>query len=154
MSRWNTSRSWFWEEAPFFRLLIPVIVAIACYDRGILPDIEGWHYLWVLAPLAILIATSSAGYRPNRVSPFRFVGYVSLVFIAGWICCSQYDIRNDIQWYGHTAEKTEAFSATVLEHPKETEKTWKLKVGVTSAIRNDNVLTTAGEAFVYIYKSD
>ena len=154
MSRWNTSRSWFWEEAPFFRLLIPLIVAIACYDRGILPAIEGWHYLWVLAPLAILIATSSAGYRPNRVSPFRFVGYVSLVFIAGWICCSQYDIRNDIQWYGHTAEKTEAFSVTVLEHPKETEKTWKLKVGVTSAIRNDNVLTTAGEAFVYIYKSD
>jgi competence protein ComEC len=89
---------WWWKEAPFLRLIIPLIVGIFYYHR--LP----------VLPLIILLGLTTLGfitwhflstYRQFylKVLPGLFFHLLLLVF--GWGLMYAYDCRNETSWIGH-----------------------------------------------------
>ena len=92
MKRWHQSDVWFWEEYPFFRLLLPLIAGIVCYDLH-------WTSvsLSTLVPLsAIAIIAMMLLATVKKMQPFvRLVSFwvvMTLLFLYGLCFCRITDI--------------------------------------------------------------
>lgn len=155
MNRWPLHKAYFWERIPFFRLLIPVVVAIVCYDQRWVPALSPNDITGIAAvSLAIAISLLWAKSTKQVFSILSFTCINILLFCIGWALCYQNDVRNSQQWFGHQTIAANAFAARITEAPAEKEKTWKLNVQVIDAINNGTITKTTGQAFVYVYKDE
>jgi len=152
MKRWPTNKAYFWESAPFFRLLVPVIAAIICYDRMWLQGLSfgvaiGIDIAALLVYLAVLFIT-----RLRTISnAFSFACINIILFLSSWSLCYLNDIRNNNEWFGHET-KASAYLARITEAPIEKDKTWKISVAVLDAFKDGHIQQTTGQAFIYTYK--
>jgi competence protein ComEC len=87
-----------WKEAPFIRLLVPLIIGITVQWHGSLP---GWIY-WVLLPPCISAVLLFSVYRTS----FRFKNYwvpgifiYGLLLALGGLLCFYADIRHRQNWF-------------------------------------------------------
>lgn len=152
MKRWPLHTTYFWERAPFFRILLPLAAGIAGYEYG-------WLSLNVL-PIFILLLIVLAGYvvtaliknRNNAVSFIDSCLLCSVLFLVGWLLCYQHDVRNNKQWFGKSIGDSEAFTARIKNDPAEKDRTWKLEVDMLNSMSNSIVKEVKGKAFVYLYK--
>jgi competence protein ComEC len=164
MNRWPRSRTFFWEEAPFFRLLLTLILAIIAYDRGLLPAVTERLLLLVASSSILLVVLAfsrwaslplggrlGAGSLPGRVGAGSFLINVSL-FLLGWTVCVISGIQSDPSWYGNSLTTAEAYAVRVVDPPREKEKTFKLKVKVLKSLQRAAFLNTTGNALLYVYK--
>lgn len=100
MKRWPLHKAQFWETAPFFRLLLPLVAGIVLYPV--------WKGSLMVALFTILFAyllfTATAVFKTQN-SVKRTVTFVSLhtffIFLAFSLCYLN-DVRTNKQWYGHT----------------------------------------------------
>jgi competence protein ComEC len=151
MKRWPLHKAYFWDTAPFFRLLLPLVTGIALYSL--------WKGSLVAALFTVLFAyllfLITGIFKAQSVIK-RTATFVSLniffVFLS-FVLCHLNDVRNDKQWFGATVNTADFYKVRVRETPKEKERTWKLQVEVLESILPDQAQTAKGEAFVYIYKS-
>lgn len=154
MKPWQASKSYFWETAPFFRLLLPLAVAIVCYDKTWLPDIS------IALLVALLFVSISFVAITNLTSATRNIHFVlraisiqAALFLFGWLSCNLHDIRNKQQWFGNHLD-AQAYDVEALTAPVERARTWKLPVAVKKAWNDSTVKLVEGTAFLYLYKSD
>jgi len=152
MKRWQTSKVYFWETAPFFRLLLPLITSIVLYDSNWLPRVCELTLVSSLcvamtATIVVLLHTSAIRY----MNIARITAVCVSIFLAGWLLCYKNDIRNDPKWFGRQGDAV-ACEARIIQAPLEREKTWKIKVSVDKAYNKGAVTQTKGTAFVYVYK--
>lgn len=153
MARWPLRTARFWEEAPFFRLLLPLCAAIVLYDAGF--SLPG-PFLLVLLPAclgAVLVLFS----RRPVIGSFRAAGALLLmftVFLLGLGLCRLNDARTADDWMGHQVGRAPAFWLRLEEEPEEKERTWKLPVQVFAAHLPQGVTESSGKALVYVYKND
>ena len=153
MKRWQDFRSYFWEEAPFFRLLLPLIIAIVCYDLRA-PTIGKDGVLAILAFSGLLLLSAGLIRQRSRIASIsRFLFVQAALFLAGLCICWVYDIRNDAHWFGKSTEDAEAYSVRVAEAPIERDRTWKVKVSVQNSISGEVVIKAAGDAYIFLYKN-
>src|SRR5690606_31296578 len=102
-------RSWFWEEAPFFRILPPLIFAVCCYDRD-------WYNgsgtaiicMAALVCLAGLVYVSRIKTLRQTILWLRFILLQCLVFWTGILSCNVSDITTRQRWLGHHIDSTAA----------------------------------------------
>jgi len=153
MKRWPLNKAHFWEKAPFFRMLLPFVVGIFCYNSGWLSSLNigvllSATVIFFAAYLIIALIKRTGG-------SFRIAGFVLMnatVFLGG-ICIAHFnDIRNDANWYGKDAGTAKAYIARITDAPVEKETTWKIPVTVINSINGNNVKDVTGNAFLYAYK--
>ncbi len=149
MKRWPLQQAWFWERAPFFRLLLPLIAGILLYDN----IISSLNYTPILL-LAITagISFAIASLMPSQKTVFWYLRFGTLhiaLISAAWLLCYHNDVRQDERYFNQS--KSLAYIARITTPPVEKEKTWKLKTEVIGT--TDGTGSTTGDAFVYIYKN-
>jgi competence protein ComEC len=154
MGRYPHTKAYFWEEAPFFRLLIPLVAGIVCYDNNLLHSIASNTLLFsFFVSLCLLVGVSYIKGRNTLITSLTFLLFNVAVFTAAYTICRQTDVRNDAAWFGNHTKTSEGFVARITDTPIEKERTWKLKLAILNSIENRNE-TVSGDGFVYIYKDE
>jgi len=153
MKTWKPTLVFIWEEAPFFRLFIPLIAGIVGYEKFSVVCTSNIIISVLLS--ALLLATGFLLLRSHTLLSriFQSALLFFALFALGYGCAFQADIRNNKNWFGHDYEQTEACVATVLQEPLEKERTWKLSVAIEKEIKNGTMKAVTGKAFVYVYKN-
>lgn len=151
MSQWSAKKSFFWQQAPFFRLLLPIIPAIVAYDRNWLP-----HHL---NPLPGLLAGTIcfmiiALFRKQAawMKPVAFLSLQLALFCLGWWLIRQQDIRTKDDWFGRDNTYAGSYLVKVTDEPSEKERTWRIQLSVLKALQGDTSQAVCGHAFLSIYK--
>jgi len=155
MKRWPINKAYFWERAPFFRVLLPLMAGIVCYEEaGGLHK----HFAYLLLAVAAIFITYTLliffGKNNQKVSLINFILINVAVFLAGYSLSYLSDIRNNNKWFGRTANSGGACIARIMDAPAEREKTWKLQLSVIKTINDVQIKPATGDAFVYIYKGN
>lgn len=154
MKRWPLHTAYFWESAPFFRVLLPFAFGIAGYELTrpyFVARISSAVFI-LIAFIAYLVITFSK----KRKNYFPALGFllVSGIFFSGGYALSLYDdVRNDKQDISKSVNNGSAHLVRITGIPAEREKTWKIPVWVLNAIDSSGVYTVTGKAFVYVHKS-
>lgn len=154
MSRWPVINSWFWERAPFFRILLPFAAGIAVYFWGWADGVPPVWFTWIacalVLPLALIISR-------KQTTPVRWLTYaiVNILLFAGGLSVSAFnDVRNNSMWFGHYLERGATYQARITATPSPREKSWKLQVNLISVTDSGKVTPVLGRAFVYVERTN
>ena len=150
-NRWPLNKTFFWQKAPFFRLLFPLVIAICCYDRGWLPH----GYPAIIATIVCGVCYALFVIFKRQATPGFFATGILyfFVFCFGWCACLQDDIRNNRQWFGHHPDTAVAYLVQVTDEPIAKERSWKIMVSLERQINAGREQPCIGPAFLYVYKS-
>jgi|GEM_PF-429850 len=166
---WPRREVMFWQQAPFFRLLLPLIAGIFGYAHawpppwfiaakanGLLPGQTSKLLLGIcLFCLVLFVVLQKAGTPAKPLHWLRFISLNLFFFLAGWLICFFNDVRSQPRWYGHQPADSSYYLACITEAPKELAKTWKLQVQLLSSITNGKQQQpVTGKAFLLVYKKD
>ncbi len=153
MKRWPLNKAYFWETAPFFRLLLPFAAGIVVYDQGWMKDGHGYFSLALLLIfLALYIAILSGRKNTVLFTALSTISLNGMLLFGGHSISHLCDIRNDKLWFGSNSKST--CLARITEAPAEKERTWKLQVSVINTFPNGVALPATGSAFLYLYKDE
>ncbi len=149
---WPLKKAYFWQTAPFFRVMLPLATGICCYSLFY----EKWKWLslnvtLILFIISLIVYTVTVLIRKAN----QYVAFFSLQFIlllAGWLLCYFYDIRNDNAWFGNHLSNNNSYVVRISDAPKEKESTWKIPVSVLNVIQDNKANPATGNAFIYVYK--
>jgi competence protein ComEC len=150
MSRWPKHNPYFWETAPFFRLLVPLVAGILIYDNK--PDGNTLLILAVCATTILALMIWAITRAAKKVFTSIFVS-VSLL-VSGYGLASLSDVTNDPKWVGNGLGYNAVCEAVIRSTPSEREHTWKLTVDVIKTIHGDTLISANGAGIVYIYKDN
>ena len=151
MERWGTSKAYIWETAPFLRILLPFIIGIWGYDKGWFIVSEVWILpLLILVSVCVFIGLVFLRKKHQLFAQSSFILFNIILFVAGYAIAYKNDIRNNPNWFGRIPKHVAI--ARITENPIEKEKTWKIRVNILNTLINGKVLTTTGNAFVYVSK--
>ena len=148
MKRWPLREAYFWETAPFFRLLLPFAAGILCHDASGFAR-QGSALLFIICFLFALLASVVFGRR--NYPQVIFLLQVVIVFFFGIAASYFADIRSDKAWFGNGIKENNAYLVRITDAPAEKENSWKVPVRLISVI-NGKVSTASGDAFIYLYK--
>jgi competence protein ComEC len=138
MKRWPLNKAYFWETAPFFRILLPFAAGILCYDRARVSFLHGSYTLWA-AFITLLLCLLLLRVK-NKVM-FHSASYFN-------------DIKNDPAWFGNNVNSGNTCLARLADEPVEKEHSWKLTISVLNNIANGQTVRTSGAAFLYCSKEE
>lgn len=153
MHRWPLHKSWFWQKAPFFRLLIPLILAIGCYDRGWLP--AGAFPLWIcLACSLTFLALALLRKHPATIQVLTFLALQGCLFGFGWWCAAHRDVRNDPAWFGQHMDTSALHLVKVTAEPAGKARSWRIPVEVMNEIKAAGIKPVNGQALLTLSRKD
>jgi len=105
---------WWWKEAPFLRLIVPLIIGILFYHR--LP----------VMPILILLGLSTLGYvvwiklftyRQFNLKVLPGIFFHLLLLAFGWGLMYAYDGRNETSWIGNQNWENSPIIVKILTNP-------------------------------------
>lgn len=153
MARWPLRTAYFWEEAPFFRLLLPLCCGILLYDTGYASPLS--------CLLAVCLSCCAGLVAIHLLSPFApplkvafFPLLIVLLLGIGQLVCFINDDRNDAAWIGRYTGNARAWMLRIEEQPQQKERTWKLPVRLLAAVSENEAKTCNGRALLYVYRND
>ena len=153
MKRWPLHNPHFWETAPFFRLLLPLVVGIFCCDHKWLNAVNGkvsvviiWVSFLVYAALVFLKKTG------DYFRIFTFVLLHCIIFFCGYSLAYFNDDCNQSNWFGKETTLAATYLVRITDAPLEKEKSWKIPVTCISSIAQGKIKEVSGKAFLYMYK--
>jgi len=158
MKRWPLHKTYFWETAPFFRILLPVIGGIlfySCSSRDMFAVSAPYLFFTIILISFVALTILELLRTSNRYSGFvRFLLFNIILLLGTWSLCWYNDIRNDPSWFGNekNGKTGSSFIAKITGDPAEKEKVWKLPVTILYTQLDNEIKTSTGEAFVYVYK--
>src|SRR5690348_2505603 len=111
MNRWPQNKAQFWEIAPFFRILLPMVAGITCAYY--------WSTAFSISILLIIIAASVILYTvfalqkgsSNTLIVARFLFLNIAIFFAAWSLRYISDIRNNEHWFAQSTNTSQAYIA-------------------------------------------
>lgn len=154
MKHWPLNKSYFWERAPFLRILLPLILGILCYHQSNVNN----YIVYILSACSVVffIVYAIVGLYIRRtgtiITALRFASINLLLLCTGYLIGFYQDDRNDNDWYGHSLATADAYTVIVTNTPEEKDRTRKLEVAFINAIDSNHVMPVSGEALVYVYK--
>ena len=153
MNRWPLQKAYFWETAPFFRILLPFAVGMLSYEYTGLRFLPGMYSVGLAAVGCVIYGLLFYGKISGAVGRFAGFAVLQIMLISAGLSATHYgDIRNDASWFGHRVQGGGGYLARITEAPAEKASTWKLTVQVISLVKEGKVIPTTGNAFVYLYK--
>jgi competence protein ComEC len=146
MKKWPLQDIYFWNKAPFFRLLLPLIAGILAYS---FVDVHLNVFLFSgLFSFCAFIVTTFINKLGSGIKTIQLIALQTTLVAMGLVLCYYNDIRNDKGWFAN--ERSEAYVARLSAEPVEKDKTWKLEVDV---INTKEAKATVGKGFIYVYKN-
>ncbi len=153
MKRWPLHKAYFWETAPFFRILLPFAAGILSYDRSWFFNLSGTASLIFAVVLLLVYLVFVLLEKSKGISALvQFLLISILLLLCGYSISNISDIRNNTAWFGRDVSKTKSYLVRISDAPAEKENTWKLKVSVISCVDSGKVRPTTGKAFLYLFK--
>ncbi len=150
MKRWPLHKAYFWETAPFFRILLPFAGGIFCYDRQWLA-FPGIALLTMICAVFLLFAAIT--FIRRRSYPAISLLLSTVILFSGGIAISYFtDARNNDTWFGNSINESNAYLVRITEAPAEKESSWKVPVKAIRSINNGKVSAVSGNALLYLYK--
>src|SRR4051812_22794138 len=104
MKRWPLNKAYFWETAPFFRILLPFAAGIVLYE--IVGPNAISNNLSIIAIIAAFALFATLALLKKTVGIFPVAGFLLLcciLFFSGYSVSYYNDIRNDKNWFGGSA---------------------------------------------------
>ena len=153
MQAWKKTKVFFWEEAPFFKFLLPLILSIVFYELNWLPCIGERYLLIAFSFFWVFILVFN--FFKHRTSFIKFSQFILLhcaVFLLGWWVCAKNNFTHNPLWFGNFTKSADVFAGRILDKPLLREKTWKLKIAIEKAVSSKEASATKGIAFVYVYR--
>ena len=151
MNAWPRNEAYFWQEAPFLRLVLPLALGIFCYDRWpslLAPSPAVWTFLACAVAFSVVSVLRS---RKAGVTIARALTLHSTLVFLGYVLASVGDVRTHPQWAGRSLHSAEAH-LVVLEEPQEKLRIWRVPVKIVSALDNCALTPATGAAFLNFYK--
>ena len=155
MKRWPLHNAYFWEAAPFFRVLLPFAGGIVGYELTrpyFVARISSISFL--LAALIAYFLIFFARKQRSYFRPLNFLLHGAILFTAGYALSMYDDVRNDRYHFSRCANKGEASLVRITGTPAEREKTWKIPVTVLASIDSNKTIAVTGKAYIYVHKSN
>lgn len=155
---WPRNKAYFWQQAPFFRLLLPMAGGIFVYDRlggpaGILNGKIAFAGAVVLFFCWLLLQNFLQ--QKSIIVWTRFVCLNLFFFLAGWLSAFYSDVRQQPDWYGRNLTDSSFVLARVLAPPRDLAKTQKLELQVIGRHREGQTFDpVTGKAFLLVYKKE
>ena len=153
MKRWPLNTTHFWESSPFFRILLPLVAGIVCYDFGWLQGLSV-IFLFIIIGLSFVSYVGSQFFPKSRnvyqVITFSFLQII--FFFSGFALSYFNDIRNDKNWFGNNIHSSSL--ARITDAPIEKDRSWKVPVTIVNTIGDGKVSSATGGAFLYLYKNN
>jgi len=143
----------FWNQAPFLRLILPLIAGVIA---GIEYSIPLPLMLGILLPLLLLTIVVCL-----RRLPLNMLGYggirgilvYSLMFFGGWaLTDASEDIRSDSHFSRVALAKEADLYVRIIEPPQPKERSLKMVVQVENVARNGEWVPTTGRMLLYFQK--
>jgi competence protein ComEC len=153
MKRWPLRKAYFWEIAPFFRVLLPFTAGIVLYDLQRHHTIAPGIFLAALLLSFLLYFVFSLFVKRQQHDHYNVISLSFLcltLLLAGYSIAFFSDIRNDKNWFGNRLSDTAV--ARITDEPAEKAHTWKLSVTILHTMGSNTVRPATGKAFVYVYK--
>lgn len=153
MKRFPLNKAWFWETAPFFRLLLTLIAGITAYTLS--RKLHGYDVLIIGAALSftLLLVTGFMNQKQPVIKYLFTVAVHACIFLMALLLCFYNDVRNNQNWFGKRLAGADACLAKISGTPEEKGLTWKLEVEVLNSIEGKKVKPVIGGALVYVYKN-
>lgn len=153
MKRWPLYNPYFWESAPFFRVLPPFMLGIVCYFQSWLPFMSGRKAFYIVSAallIYVLIAYSKKVtlYR-NAIS---FVSLHALLLFSGFALAWFGDDRNNYYSLSNNINISSTYLVRIADAPLEKEHSWKIPLSVVAGIDEGKVHEIHGKAYLYVYK--
>jgi competence protein ComEC len=154
-SVWPKRNAHFWEEAPFFRLLLPLIVGIVVYDQtGPQGYSTGALFLWIGVAIAALFGVTLIRSRTKLAVTIRAISFCLLFGLLGYVVSALADKRSDPSLLCGPMQNSGATMVRVTDLPKEGERVWTVKGATLMAIDSVRSRKVAGDVLLYVYKGD
>jgi competence protein ComEC len=148
MNRWPSDKAYFWEQAPFFRLLLPLAFGIVCYDSGALSLLTGTIAAGIAVTSSLLLLL--VGISGRRSAPvLSFLLTMCVLFSCGYALSWYGDVRHDARLPGNMGRVGGNCLAVIDDAPMEKDNSWKVPVHIIAADRNGQIVRACGRAFVY-----
>ncbi|GAA4462309.1 ComEC/Rec2 family competence protein [Nemorincola caseinilytica] len=150
MDRWPVNKAYFWEAAPFFRILAPFALGILYYYSPLMAEWQVPLFAWVAMGITLVYMVCLG---VSRTQGTFLLAHIAL-FAAGISISGYNDVRSRYNWFGRDIRPSDTYMAFVSAAPQEKENTWKLTVRIIASIDPQKVTNVAGNAFVYVRKTD
>ncbi len=140
-----------WKQAPFLRLLIPLILGILCEWYFPLPVVARI----ISATTIIILFLLSQFFRGYVLFRFKWLYGVLLmcmVFVFGSWITYQKNITHQKKWFGHFANDSTTVMVVLNEPLVEKNKSYKAEAAVFAVNRQKDIVHTAGNIIVYFKK--
>ncbi len=150
MSQWPVNKAYFWDRAPFFRLLLPLVAGIGLYGFSRLSLIS-----ILLTGIAGILSYATTAFVHKRSYWLNAGSSIALhlsIICLGWLLSYYNDDRNKHNWFAKDVKAADAYIAEITAPPAEKEKTWKLPIAIKATLQNGKLQNTTGKAFVYAFK--
>ncbi len=153
MKRWPLNKAYFWETAPFFRILLPFAAGIILYERNGTRLISNTVSVLVIIAAFLLYGTivllkKNTGFFPA----ITFLLLCCILFFGGYSISYFSDIRNNKIWFGQNVTSQLSYLVRVTDFRTENETSYRLPVSVIAAIDDGKITPVHGKAFLYLYK--
>jgi competence protein ComEC len=152
MKRWPLKETYFWETAPFFRLLLPLIAGITFYSIAALHNnvVAGAALITIL----ICVVTGSIKNRNTFTQSLYFISLQLALVCFGWLLSFSNDVTQKPDFFGNHFGKGKYFIARITQTPAAKPRTYKIPVQVLNAIDSNSDIKVEGKAVVYVYKNE
>lgn len=151
MKRWPLKESYFWERAPFFRLLLPLVVGIVSYRYTLLTE----YVTIISSSLAVLICGYGLSFLARQTGVIKALQFLLIqlaLIIVGWLSFYQTDIKNHPLWLGNGIDKGLQYEVRITSKAEEKNRTWKYNIAVLATTYNGRQHKVKGDAYLYVYK--
>ncbi len=153
MGRWPQHKAYFWEYAPFFRVLLPFAAGIIWYSGWANLPVGGWVVFLAVALLLLLYVVAALRLKYNSAGKVvSFVTMQAVLLLGGYEISAMHDVTACKAWFGAGIEKEATYIARITGAPAEKEQSFKLEVDVIRSLNDGKVKALTGKAFVYVYK--
>lgn len=144
---------WIWHQAPCFRLLLALSLAIISYRFDRLPALSNLTLLF--AALALLVLAGFLFHWGKRFPGKQQIETAALFvvfFLIGWLLALLNDVRKQPHWMGRSIDPGAVDAIRITKAPQERAKTWRLFGESLYRMANGRTKTIAGPVTFYIYK--
>ena len=152
MKRWPRNKAYFWETAPFFRVLLPFTAGILCYDKGWVAVPVSYGLVIICLAFLLYLALFFAKKSSHLFSMFPFLLLGVIMFFSGNAISYFNDARNNKTWFGNSINTGSTYLARITDVPSEKERSWKVQVSIENIIKGGKVTAASGNTFLYLYK--
>lgn len=140
-----------WKQAPFLRLLLPLIAGILLQYYIQPPVFVAWAVL-SFAVTAILLFNLRPSFIQFKFSWFNGVMMFLLFISLGTIVGFYKNITHHTEWYGHHVHEKSGIFVTIEEPLSEREKSYRALAAAEQVVNNDSIIRVKGSLLLYFPK--